>query len=45
MPKLRKKEVDMHLFVDIEHIGDKSTKRSRHRFMVYMNTALLSLLL
>ena len=33
------KEVDLYMFVDSNHAGDKQTRRSRTRFMIYMNTS------
>ena len=36
-PAPRGKEVDLRLFVDSDHAGDKMTRRSRTGFLIYMN--------
>ena len=36
-PPPRENKVDLHMFVDSDHAGNKWTKRSRTSFMVYMN--------
>ena len=41
-PLLRGKEVDLHMFVDSNHAGNKQTRRSRTRFMFYMNMSLVN---
>ena len=33
--------MDLRMFVDSDHAGDKLTRRSRTGFMIYMNTALI----
>ena len=33
------KEVDLRLFVDSDHAGDKRTRRSRTGFLIYLNSA------
>ena len=38
----RGKEVDLHVFIDSNHVGDKWTRRSRTRFMIYMNVSLIN---
>jgi hypothetical protein len=38
-PASRGKEVDLRLFVDSDHAGDKFTRRSRTGFVIYMNMA------
>ena len=38
-PLPRGKEVDLRLFVDSDHAGDKLTRRSRSGFIIYMNLA------
>ena len=40
-PKSREKDVDLKLYVDIDHDGEKITRRSRSGFFFYMNTALI----
>ena len=35
--------MDLLIYVDIDHTGDKLTGCSKSRFMVYMNTALTKL--
>ena len=39
--KLLRKEVDIRMFVDSDHAGDKLTRRSRTGFLIYINTALI----
>ena len=41
MPEPRCKDVDLRLFVDADHAGDKSTRRSRSGFFIFMNMALI----
>ena len=41
-PKPLGKEVELRMFVDSDHAGDKATRRSRTGFMIYMNTALIN---
>ena len=41
-PPPRGKEVDLHMFVDSDHAGNKQTRRSRTGFMIYMNMSLLT---
>ena len=36
------KEVDLRMFIDSRHAGEKQTKRSRTMFMVYMNMSLIN---
>ena len=38
-PDPRGKEVDLRLFVDSDHAGDKTNRRSRTGFFIYMNMA------
>jgi ribosomal protein L31E len=38
-PKSRGKEIDIRMFVDSDHAGDKLTRRSRTGFFVYVNSA------
>jgi hypothetical protein len=33
------KEVDLHLFVDSDHVGEQFTRRSRTGFVIYLNIA------
>ena len=42
-PPPRGKVVDLHMFVDSDHAGNKWTRRSRTGFMVYMNMSLINL--
>ena len=37
----RKKEVDLHMFADSGHAGNKRTRRSRTGFIVYMSMSLI----
>ena len=41
-PKPLGKEVELRMFVDSDHAGDKATRRSRTGFMIYMNMALIN---
>ena len=41
-PKPLGKEVELRLFVDSDHAGDKATRRSRTGFMIFMNMALIN---
>jgi hypothetical protein len=38
-PVSRGKEVDLRLFVDSDHVGEKFTRRSRIGFVMYLNMA------
>ena len=38
-PEPRGKEVELRMFVDSDHAGDKLTRRSRTGFIIYMNMA------
>ena len=38
-PKEVGKDVDLHLFVDLSHADDQSTRRSRSGFFIFMNMA------
>ena len=38
-PKARGKEVDLRLYVDSDHAGDKMVRRSRTGFFIFMNMA------
>lgn len=38
-PEPRGKDVDLRLFVDSDHAGDKLTRRSRTGFLIYLNSA------
>ena len=38
-PEPRGKEVDLRLFVDSDHAGDRLTRRSRTGFIIYLNMA------
>ena len=40
-PEPRGKDVDLQLYVDSDHAGEKRTRRSRTGFFVFMNTALV----
>ena len=42
-PELHGKEVDICMFVDSDHAGDKVSHRSRSSFLIYVNTALMQL--
>ena len=41
MPKPLGKEVDLHMFVDSNHTGDKQTRKSRTRFLIYCNMVII----
>ena len=41
-PAPRGKEVDLRLFVDSDHAGDRITRRSRTGFLIYLNQALIA---
>ena len=41
-PKSRGKEVTLRMFVDSDHAGDKSDRRSRTGFMFSMNMAMIN---
>ena len=36
-PELRGKEIYLRIFVDSEHAGDKLTRRSRTRYIIFLN--------
>jgi hypothetical protein len=38
-PEPRGKEVDIRMYVDSDHAGDKKTRRSRTGFFIYLNSA------
>jgi hypothetical protein len=38
-PPLRGKDVDLHMFIDSDHAGDKLTQRSHTGFLIYLNMA------
>ena len=40
-PPLRGKEMDLCMFINTNHAGDKWTMRSRTAFMIHMNTSLI----
>ena len=40
-PEPRGKEVDLRMYVDSDHAGEKRTRRSRTGFFVFLNTALV----
>ena len=40
-PKSRGKDVDLRIYVDSDHAGDKQTRRSRSGFFIYMNSSLI----
>ena len=40
-PKPRGKEVELHLYVDSDHAGDKRTRRSYSGFFIFLNSALI----
>ena len=40
-PKSRRKYVNLRLYVDSVHAGEKRTRRSRYGLFVYINTALI----
>jgi len=37
-PKSRGKDVDLRIYVDSDHAGDKQTRRSRSDFFIYMRS-------
>jgi hypothetical protein len=37
-PVPRGKDIDLHLFVDSDHIGEQFTRHSRTGFVIYLNT-------
>ena len=41
-PKPRCREMDLCIFIDINHVGSKIARRSRTGFMIYMNMSLVS---
>ena len=41
-PKPRGKDVDLRLYVDSDHAGDKLTRRSRTGFFILLNSALIT---
>ena len=41
VPESREKEVDLRLYVDSDHAGEKRMRRSRTGFFVFMNTVLV----
>ena len=43
-PEPRGKDVDLRMFVDSDHAGDRLTRCSRTGFMIFMNTALIDAL-
>ena len=43
-PKPLGKEVELRMFVDSDHAGDKTTRRSQTGFMIFLNTALINFL-
>ena len=43
--ELRGKEVELHLYVDSDHAGDKRTRRSHSGFFIFLNSALIDWLL
>ena len=42
IPKPLGKEVTLRMFVDSDHTGDKSDRRSRMGFMIFMNMAMIN---
>ena len=42
MPEPLGKEVDLRMFVDSDHAGDKKTRRSRTGFLIFCNMALIN---
>lgn len=38
-PPVRGKDIDLRMFVDSDHAGDKRTRRSRTGFIIYLNMA------
>ena len=43
-PDPRRRSVDLHMWVDSDHTGDKMTRRSRTGYFIFLNTALIDLL-
>ena len=41
-PQQRGKEIDLHISADSHDAGNKQTRRSRPRFMIYMNMSLIN---
>ena len=41
MPEPLGKDVDLRMFVDSDHAGDKTTRRSRSGILIYLNMALI----
>ena len=41
-PLLRRKDVDLCMFLDSNHAGNKQTRRSMDRFIIYMNMSLIN---
>ena len=41
-PKTLGKEVTLRMFVDFDHAGDKSDRRSSTGFMIFMNMAMIN---
>ncbi len=41
-PEPRGKEVDIRMFVNSDHAGDKLTRRSRSGYFIFLNSALIS---
>ena len=41
-PDPRGKAVDLRIWVDSDHAGDKMTKRSRTGYFIFLNTALIN---
>ena len=42
MPEPLGQEVDLRMFVDSDHAGDKKTRRSRTGFLIFCNMALIN---
>ena len=45
MPEPRGEDIDLHLMCDIDHAEDKSTRRSRTGYLIFVNMALIPWLL
>ena len=41
-PKPRGKDVDLRMYVDSDHAGEKKTRRSRTGFFIFLNSALIT---
>ena len=41
-PELRVKSVDLRMWVDSDHAGEKVTRRSRTGYFIFFNTALIN---